>query len=498
VSDPYGVTLDSAGNLYFADRANYRIRKVSASGIISTVGGNGAAGFSGDGGPATSAQLSSPSGLAVDASGNLYIADTSNNCVRRVSATGAIVTFAGNGTPGFYGDGAAAATAALNHPEGVAVDSNGNVYIADSKNQRVRKVSSNGVITTVAGNIAGIPIIDYIPATSAWLDGASAVAVDAAGNLYIATTTSVRKVSAGIITTIAGINTAIGGEPQVLGFSGDGGPATSAELNNPAALAVDSAGNVYIADTVNNTIRLLQPARSVPAPAVNVNGVVDAAAYRGSLTAGGIASVFGTNLGSVITNAFTVPLPNAIEGTILTVGGRPAPLFFVSPTQINFQVPWELSGQTQASLQLTTPAGTSGPLTVSLRAGSPSIFTLDSSGIGQGVVTISTTGQLAAAATPTPRGQYITIYCTGLGMVSNPPSTGATAVADPISSTLANATVTLGGIPATVNFAGLAPGFVGLYQVNALVPSSVAPGSAVSLVLSIDGVSSNTATIAVQ
>jgi uncharacterized protein (TIGR03437 family) len=496
LSDAHGLTLDAAGNLYFADSGNNRVRKVTSSGIISTVAGNGTAGFSGDGGPATSAQLSSPTGLALDAAGNLYIADSGNNRVRQVSASGAIITFAGNGNAGFYGDGDPASTAALKHPEGVAVDAAGNVFIADTQNQRVREVSSSGVITTVAGNIAGAPV-DYIPATSAWLAGTSAVAVDAADNLYIATNSSVHKVSAGIIVTIAGINDTIQ-ETGTVGYSGDGGPATGAKLNNPAALAVDAAGNVYVADAGNGAIRLLQPTGSVPAPAVSVNGVVDAAAFRAPVTAGGIASVFGTNLGSVITNAFTVPLPNAIEGATVTIGGRTAPLFFVSPTQINFQVPWELSGQTQTTLQVTTPAGTSGPLTVSLSTASASIFTLDSSGGGQGVVTISNTGQLAVAATPAPRGQYITIYCTGLGTVSNPPATGATAVADPVSSTVANATVTIGGVPATVNFAGLAPGFVGLYQVNALVPSSVSPGSAVSLVLIINGASSNIATIAVQ
>ena len=496
VSGPYGVTLDAGGNLYFADYSNNRVRQVTPAGIILTVAGNGTAGFSGDGGLAINAQVTGPTGLAMDVAGNLYIADSGNNRVREVSASGTITTFAGNGNAGFYGDGDQASTAALNRPEGVAVDAAGNVYIADTRNQRVREVSSSGVITTVAGDIAGTAV-DYIPATSAWLPGTTAVAVDAADNLYIATMSSVHRVSAGIIVTIAGINAAFG-QTGTAGYSGDGGPAISAKLSNPASLTVDAGGDVYIADAGNDAIRLLQPIGSVPAPEAGANGVVDAAAFRAPVTAGGVASVFGTNLASVVTDALTAPLPHSIQGASVTIGGRAAPVFFVSPHQINFQVPWELFGQTQTSLQVTTPAGTSGPVTISLSAASPSIFTLDSTGGGQGVVTISSTGQLAVAATPATRGQYITIYCTGLGIVSNQPATGATAVAEPVSSTLANATVTIGGVPATVNFAGLAPDFVGLNQVNALVPSTVAPGPTVPLVLSINGVSSNMVTIAVQ
>ena len=242
---PGGVAVDSAGNLYIADSNNSRIRKVSG-GTITTIAGDGAYGYSGDTGPATSASLQFPEGVAVDSAGNLYIADMENNRIRKVSG-GTITTIAGKGDQGFSGDGGPATAASLNFPSGVAVDSAGNLYIADQNNSRIRKVSG-GSITTFAGNGNQGFSGDGGPAT-----GASfipfGVALDSAGTLYIADPLNnrIRKVSGGTISTVAGNAT--------LGFSGDGGPATNASLNYPEAVAVDSAGNLYIADTLNNRIR---------------------------------------------------------------------------------------------------------------------------------------------------------------------------------------------------------------------------------------------------
>ena len=246
LSAPNGVAVDAAGNLYIADDENNRIRKVS-HGVITTVAGNGTGGFSGDNGPAASAQLNEPKGVAVDSGGNLYIADSINGRLRKIS-NGLITTLAGDGTAGFSGDNGPAASAQLTGPYGVAVDSGGNLYIADSVNNRIRKIS-NGVITTVAGNGTSGFSGDNGPATSAQLYLPFGVAVDAAGNLYIADSADnrIRKVSNGIITTVAGNGT--------FGFSGDNGAATAAQLSNPVGVAVDSAGNLYIADTANNRIR---------------------------------------------------------------------------------------------------------------------------------------------------------------------------------------------------------------------------------------------------
>jgi sugar lactone lactonase YvrE len=256
LGEPSGVAIDAAGNLFIADTYNQRIRKVTPGGVISTVAGNGIQGYSGDGGPATSAQLSYPSGLAIDTAGNLFIADWENNCVRKVTPTGVISTVAGGGNAGL-GDGGPATSAQLATPMGVAVDAAGNLFIADTGNARVRKVTPGGVINTVAGIGPWPPwyyLGDGIPATSAQLSYPLGVAVDAAGNLFIADTDNnrVRKVIGGVINTIAGNGT--------FGYSGDGGPATSAQLYRPMGVAVDAAGNLFIADTYNNRVRKVTPA----------------------------------------------------------------------------------------------------------------------------------------------------------------------------------------------------------------------------------------------
>jgi sugar lactone lactonase YvrE len=251
---PTSVAVDSTGNLYIADSLNSRVRKVTASGVTSTVAGDGTKGFGGDGGQAASAGLNSPVGIAVDASGNLFIADYADQRIRKVTPDGVITTIAGNGAQGFSGDGGAAASAQLNEPWGLAVDASDDLFIADLVNHRIRKVTPDGVISTAAGTGVPGPGGDGGPATYARLNYPAGVAVDSKGNLFIADSGnhSIRKVTpAGIIGTIAG-----NGRP---GFSGDGGPAISAQLNGPTGVAIDAAGNLFVVDHNNNRIREITP-----------------------------------------------------------------------------------------------------------------------------------------------------------------------------------------------------------------------------------------------
>jgi len=260
INGPRKAILDGAGDLYIADAGNNRIRKVPAgTGIITTIAGTGIAGWSGDNGPAASAQLNDPGGLALDSAGNLYIADTGNSRIRKIAAgTGIITTIAGTGIAGWSGDKGPAASAQLNNPASVAFDLAGNLYITDSENDRIRKVAAGtGIISTVAGTgspicNSGPPIGDGGPATSAPICDPQGIAIDAAGNLYFADTFSSNVIRK--VTASTGIITTVAGN-GTLGYSGDGVPATSAELDFPYDVALDSANNLYIVEALSSTIR---------------------------------------------------------------------------------------------------------------------------------------------------------------------------------------------------------------------------------------------------
>jgi sugar lactone lactonase YvrE len=244
---PKGVAVDSEGNIYIADTYNRRIRKVDTNGIITTIAGNGTQTYGGEGVPATQTGFKHPVAVAVDAVGNLYISDWSGHRIFKVDTNGIITTVAGDGIEGYSGDGGAATQARIAYAYDLAVDAEGNLFIATTN--LIRKVDASGIITTVAGNgydYSG----DGVPATEAGIGNASGVDVDAAGNLYIASYGADRvfKVdTSGILITVGG--------DGVEGYSGDGGPAAQSRFRDPWGVAVDTAGNLYVADTLNYTVR---------------------------------------------------------------------------------------------------------------------------------------------------------------------------------------------------------------------------------------------------
>ena len=412
---PTRVLVTSSGNLYIADGLNHRIRMIS-NGTITTVAGNGTAGYAGDGKSATAAELNDPTGIALDSSGNLYIADSSNSVVRKVSG-GNISTFAGNHTagPAISGMVALAITAQLSDPVAVAVDSSGNVFIADAGNNVIRKVVSgniytvvggastplqlnhpdglaidsknalyiadtadrriirfhNGVVTVFAGNGTADSSGDNGPAIQAGLGDPVGVGVDSADNVYITDTLNnrIRKVfTNGIITTIAG--------DGISAYFGDGGLATKAAVYFPHDVTADSSGNIYIADTVNNVIRMLQAAP----PSIFSNGVVNAARYNAKISPGALASIFGPSFASENLGA-SLPLPTTLGGVSVSVNGKAAPILYVTPTQVNFQVPWE-TAVGSASVTVSVSGRTSSAASVAVLTAAPGLFVSSGRAVG--------------------------------------------------------------------------------------------------------------------
>jgi len=388
IGPPTGAALDKAGNLYFTSTDN-GVYKVDPAGTLTRVAGNGKQGFSGDGAPAMEAEFWDPLAVAIDAGGNLYVADSGNARVRAISPAGIVTTFAGNGTQGDSGDNGPAIAAELSYPSGVAVDADGNVYI--SSGFRVRMVSPSGVITTFAGNGTQGYSGDNGPSTSAELDLPLSMTLDSAGNLYFVDfyNNCVRKVShAGIVATFAGNGTR--------GFSGDGGLAAAAQLSAPGGVAADANGNLYIADSGNSRIRVVSPA-----------------------------------------------------GIIATIAGNGAAGY----------------------------SGDGGPA-IGAELNYPADIAVDAAGN----VYITDTGNLRVRKLSA--GIVSTIAGNGSAYSGDGGPAGAALFVDPMA--------------ANVNFYGLAPGKVGVYQVNAQVPPGATLGSPVPVTVSIGGTESNRVTMAVR
>ncbi len=303
------VAVDASGFLYIADTGNQRVRKV-VNGTINTVAGNGSTGYSGDGGSALSAMLNSPSGLVVDSAGDIFIADFGNNVVRKVSIAGIISTVAGNDSPGYSGDGGLATSAQLAGPTGLVLDASGNLYIADSGNHVVRVVTPGGNISTFAGN-GGLGYSgDGGLAVNAQLATPVGLTRDAAGNLYISDSGAnvIRMVTpAGLIITIGG-NGAVG-------YAGDGAPATQAKFNTVLGIGLDTEGDLYVADSGNNAIRLLQFVAPVPGTGVMANA---ASNIIGAVAPGEAITLYGTGIGPT---TLVPSQPDQFGNTPLEVAG---------------------------------------------------------------------------------------------------------------------------------------------------------------------------------
>ncbi len=417
--------------------------------------------------------LVTPISLDVDSS-NVYFGQYpilgGTGGVSSVAKTGGSVKIINSSKPAYY----------------VALDSAGSIFFTSGLEEGVYKASlSTGALTTLAsgtqfGSVEALPVNGYV--------------------LY---------------STDNNCGTGVGVGAQFSYASAGGGASTLYKTSNCASFfTVDNVAmyaSVRPSTTSGQIWKFCLPAAlvssSTGAPIVPSNGTVGGASYTTSLAAAGITSIFGTNFASGNNQATAVPLPTTLGGVTVKLNGIAAPLFFVGAGQINFQMPWELLGQTTATLTVTNAAGTSTPLIISLSGVAPGIFSLDSSGKGQGAIQLANTGTFAApagsipgaSAQPVSRGNYVTIYCSGLGAVSNQPATGvAAAGGNALSNATGNVTVMIGGQDAPVNFAGLAPGFVGLYQVNAQVASSATPGNAVPVMVTVNGTASNTVTIAVQ
>ena len=482
---PRSVAVDSSGNVYIADTGNSRVRKISAAGVISTYAGSGTVGYAGDNAAATSAQLNAPLGLAVDSAGNLYIADFGNNVVRKVSAGGAISTVAGNGIQGYGGDGGKATGAALNGPQAVVVDTSGDLYIADSQNSRIRVVTPDGAISTVAGTgIAGYTG-DGHPAINAQIANPAGLAVDSAGSLYITdSSTLVRKFFVGgPIVTIAGNGT--------VGYSGDGGAATLAQLDAPIGLAVNSQGIVYIADSGNSAIRSLQATTA----SISLAAVVSAASGQsGSVAPGEVLVLYGANLGpagAAVSTTFNSNglLPTSVAGTTVYFNGTPGPILYASANQVSAIVPFGVTGS-YVQMYVAYQNQTSAPITVSLAPAAPAFFTVNYSGTGQAVAVNISDNSLNGTAHPAAAGSYVILYATGLGQTNPPGVNGSQVVGPPLPLPLIQPTATIGGKPAVVQYAGGGVGLLsGVSQIDLLVPSGLTPG-ANAVVLTSGGVSS--------
>ena len=482
---PFGVAVDTSGNIYVGDNSGNLVWKVTPSGTTTIFAGTRTSGFAGDGGPATKAWLNVPYGVAVDHSGNVYIADSENNRIRKVDTKGTITTVAGTGSRGFSGDGGPATNAQIYAPWGLAVDNSGNLFIADYQNGRVRKVDTNGIIATVAGNGSAVCCSgEGGPAAKATIPLVESVAVDGVGNLYIGQGGRVAKVdTSGTFRTIVGP-----------GFSNDDNiPATSAYLLDNAGIAVDSTGSIlYIATGAQNLVR-----KVTFASGPSISSAVNGASFRPPIVPNSWATLQGSGLATATdtwANAIiNGKLPTTLDGVTVTVGGKPAYLNYISAGQINLVVPDVPPGPQQVVVM--NSAGTSSAFTANVTQYGPAFFAWPNNQVvatRQDFSWAVKNGTFAGTTTTAAKaGDTIILWGTGLGPTSPAAPAGVVTPNDQTYSTVTLPTVTVGGMSATVYGAALAPGFAGLYQIAIQVPTALGNGDW-PVVATIGGVQSPT------
>ncbi len=525
---PLGLARDLSGNWYFADSQNLRVRRISPQGNIATFAGAGSSTpFPGT--QSNSVRLSLPNSVAFDSWGNLYFSDTTANRIRRVSPDGTITTIAGADSPGLQGDDGPASRAILNNPTGIAIDIENTLYFADTGNNRIRKITQIGQISTIAGG--GGNTADEGTGLTAKLIQPTAVATDRNGNIYIAETggNRIRLLNrSGTLTTLAGARSnlnqprglrvtengdvlfadsgsntirrlSVSGDLVIIagngaaGFTGDGGPATSATLNNPSDVALDLDGSIWISDSGNNRIRKLAVAQFAPlslAAATDSFTVTHSATMLEQPVAPGeVVSIFGAGLGPEagaigrITSART--LETIVAGTQVLFDGTPAPLFYVQDKQINAQVPYIIAGRLETEVTIVIGGVVKGRRRILVKESVPGLLTL-SGGTGQ-IIAVNEDGNSNSAGNPAARSAVVTIYATGDGQLGADAIDGKPYGA---AKTPYSVSVDFNGYSGEVLYAGRAPGFVGLMQINVRIPSQFVPSGAVPIVLRVRGESS--------
>ena len=464
------LAFDSRGRLHTTNGSG--VHRLENDGSLTRVAGTGVAGFSGDGGVANTALLQFAEGIAFDSSDTLYIADTRNHRIRRVDGvTGIITTFAGNGVAGFSGDGGLATAAQLNFPRGLAVGPDGTLYIADTSNNRVRTVGRDGVIRTFLGTGATSEADGGIPVP---ID----VAFDTAGTLYVAGVVRVWIVDASRnVRPIAGNG--------LFGFSGDGGAGTNARLNGLRMIDVDRNGVLYIVDAGNQRVRKLEPI----SPA---KGLVHSASFQeGAIAPGQILTIFGDNFGPAEGAGAVIgpdgKLLTTIGGVQVTFNEVAGPIFFVNRNQVNVQAPYELAGSDFATIRVLAGGVARTTLVSPVTAAVPAIYSI-SGGKGQ-IVSLNQDGSLNGPNSPAKAGEVLVLFASGDGQ-SNPPGRTGVPAAAPLPSPVLPVIVEIGGRAARVLYSGPAPGFVGLMQLNVTVPAETNAGPDISIVVRVGTASS--------